>query len=78
MKIKVALSDMLLKLNPEKFKVYLVYEKGRKLIYVVVLREIYVMMVASLLWYQKFNKYLKLIGFVFNNYDHFVVNRMVN
>ena len=78
MKIKVALSDMLLKLNPEKFKVYLVYEKGRKLIYVVVLREIYVMMVASLLWYQKFNKYLKLIGFVFNNYDPFLVNRMVN
>ena len=57
-KISVALFDMLLKLDPEKFKGYVVYENRRKSIYVVVLREIYGILVAPLLWYQKFKKYL--------------------
>ena len=37
-KITGTLVDMLLKLGPEKFKGYVVHEKGRKVIYVVVLR----------------------------------------
>ena len=44
----------------------------------VVLREIYVMLVASLICYQKFRKYLKSIGFLLNNYDTCVANMMVN
>ena len=42
MKIICALVYMLLKLDPEKFKVWVVYEKVRKVIYVVVIRAIYV------------------------------------
>ena len=41
-----ALVDIPMKLDPEHFKGYVVYEKGWKIIYMVVLREIYGMMVA--------------------------------
>ena len=59
MKTTGALVDMLLKLDPWNFKGYLVYEKGQKLIYMVILREIYEILVALLIWYQNFKKYLK-------------------
>ena len=78
MKITGQLVDMLLKRDPDKFKGYVLYEKEINVIYVVVLREIDGMLVALLLWYQKFKKYLKSIGFVFNKYDTCVANRVVN
>ena len=43
-----------------------------------VLRVIYVMLGAKLLWYQKFKKHLKSILFVFNKYDPCVANITVN
>ena len=78
MKMTGALVDILLKLDPDKFKGYTVCEKWWKVIYMVVLREIYGIFVASLLCYHKFNKYLKLIGFVFNNYGTCVANSTDN
>ena len=54
MKIIDSLVDMILKLDPDNFKGCVVYEKGLKLIYIVVIREIYGMLVISLLWYQNF------------------------
>ena len=68
MKITGELVDMLLKLDTEKFKGYVVYETVQEVIYVVALREIYIILVVLLLLYQKFKKYLKSIIFVFNNY----------
>jgi len=47
-------------------------------IYVEVLRAIYGMLVASMLWYKKFRKDLEGIGFKFNPYDPCVANRKVN
>ena len=67
MKITGELVDMLLKLDTEKFKGYVVYETVQEVIYVVALREIYIILVVLLLLYQKFKKYLKSIIFVFNN-----------
>ena len=69
---------ILLKMDPDNFKGYVVYEKERKVIYLVILRAINEMLVTSLLWYQKFKKDLKSIVFMFNNYDPCVSNRMVN
>ena len=46
MKIKGELVDMLLKLDPYTFKLYVVHEKGQNLICVVVLRAINGMLVA--------------------------------
>ena len=78
MKITGVLVDMLVQLNPEVYGNYVVFENGRKVIYVVVLKAIYGMLIASLLWYKKFKKDLEKEGFVFNPYDPCVANRNVN
>ena len=51
--------DMLVQLNPEVYGKYVVFENGRKVVYVVVLKAIYGMFIASLLWYKKFEKILR-------------------
>jgi hypothetical protein len=49
------LVDMLVKLNPEIYGPYVVYEKNRKVLYVQeVMRAIYEMLEAAILWYKKF------------------------
>ena len=78
MKITGELVDMLLRVDPEKFRGYVAYEKEQNVIYLVLLRAIYGMLFASLIWYQKFNKDMKSIGFLFNNYGPCVANRMFN
>jgi len=64
-KITGELVDMLVELNPRVYSSFVVREKNRKVIYVVVLRALYGMLVASLLWYEKFRKDLESIGFKF-------------
>jgi hypothetical protein len=49
MKITGVLVDLLCKLDPTKYGPYVVFEKGCKVLYVLVLRAIYGMLVASLL-----------------------------
>ena len=78
MKITGELVDMMVELNHSAYSKYVVREGKRKVIYVVVLRALYGMMVASLLWYAKFRKDLESIGFEFNPYDPYVANRMKN
>jgi hypothetical protein len=56
MKITGVLVNMLVKLNPELYGPYVVYEKNRKVLYVRVIRAIYGMLEAALLWYKKFRK----------------------
>ena len=53
-------------------------ENGRRVIYVVVLRAIYGMLVASLLFYKKLRGDLEGAGFIFNPYDPCIANRVVN
>ena len=78
MKITGVLVDMLIQLDPQLYGPHVVYEKERKVLYVQVLRAIYGMLTASLLWYLKFKKDLEGIGFKFNDYDPCIANRMVN
>ena len=74
MKITGVLVDMLIQINTEYGK-HVVYENGRKVMYVQLLRALYGMLQSSLLWYRKFRKELEEEGFVFNNYDPCVANR---
>ena len=78
MKITGVLVNILVQLNPNEYSKFIVYENGKKVLYVVVLKAIYGMLQAALLWYKKFRKCLEKFGFVFNPYDMFVANRMVN
>ena len=54
MKITGVLVDMLIALDPEAYGKHVVYEHGKKVLYVQVLRALYGMLVAALLWYKKF------------------------
>ena len=53
MKFTGVLVDILVQLSPEVYGPYVVFENGRKVIYVQVLRAIYGMLQAALLWYKK-------------------------
>ena len=59
MKITGVLVDMMIDMAAEVYSDYVVYEKGRKVLYVVVLKAIYGMLQAALLWYKKFQKDLE-------------------
>ena len=56
----------------------MVYENGKKVLYVEVLQALYGMLIAAILWYKEFRTSLESIGFEFNPYDPCVANRMVN
>ena len=78
MKIVGELVDYLIEIAPETYSKYVVKERHRKVLYVVVLKAIHGTLEASLLWYHELSRKLKSIGFVFNPYDACVCNRIVN
>ena len=53
-------------------------ENGKQVLYVEILKAIYGMLEAALLWYRTFRADLEEYGFIFNNYDPCVANKMVN
>ena len=78
MKITGVLVHLMVEVAPEIYGPYVVYENGKKVLYVKVLKALYGMLVASLLWYTKFKKELEGCGFKFNPYDPCVANKTVN
>ena len=51
------------------------FENAEKVLYLVLTKVLYGMLVASLLWYKKFRKDLMSIGFKFSKYDPCVAYR---
>ena len=78
MKITGVLVDMLVKLAPEIYGPFVVYENGKRVLYTQVLKGLYGMLVAALLWYKGFKEDLEKIGFKFNPYNPCVANNIVN
>ena len=78
MKLTGILLELLVELAPEIYGPYVVMEKGKRVLYLQVLRALYGMLVAALLWYRKFRADLESQGFKFNPYDACVANRWVN
>jgi hypothetical protein len=77
MKITGVLVGMLVDINPELYSPAIALENRKKVLYVEVLKAMYAMLEAALLWYKTFIKDLKDIGFVFNPYDPCVANKKV-
>jgi hypothetical protein len=77
MKITGVLVNMLVNINPELYGPAVVLENQKKVLYVQVLKAIYGMLEAALLWYKTFRKDLEDIGFIFSPYDPCVANRKV-
>ena len=66
MKLRGRLVDWLVQLDPMSYKSKVVYEKGVKVLYLLVEKVIYGMLAASLIWYRKIRQHLESIGFTFN------------
>ena len=77
MKITGVLVDLLVEAAPEVYAPFVVFENGEKVIYCQVLRALYGMLIASLLWYLDFRKDLEAHGFKFNPYDPCVANKEI-
>jgi hypothetical protein len=77
MKITGMLVDMLVDINPELYGPAVVLENRKKVVYVEVLKAMYGMLEAALLWYKTFRKDLEDIGFIFNPYVPCVANKKV-
>ena len=76
MKTIGVLVDIPVELYSETKRKQVVFEHGKKLVHVVVLRSVYGMLVASLLFYKKYLGDLEKIGFEFNPYNPCVANRI--
>ena len=74
MKITGVLVHLLVEMAPEIYVSFVVFENGKKVLYVQVLHALYGMLMASLLWYQQFCKDLEQEGFVFHPYNPCVAN----
>jgi hypothetical protein len=77
MKVTGVLDDMLAYISPELYGPAVVLENRKRVLYVEVLKAIYGMLEAALLWYKTFRKDLEDIGFIFNPYDPCVASRKV-
>jgi hypothetical protein len=74
MKIRGILVDMLIEINPEMYRSYIVYEGNNRVIYVRMLRVLYGKTQSALLFYKKFRSDIETIGFKINDYDPCVAN----
>ena len=63
--------------NPE-YEPTVIYEKGVKVLYMLVLRSIYGCIDAAMLWYELYTKELKNMGFKLNEYDPCVANKLID
>ena len=73
------LTELMVATAPEIYKKYVsVNRKGELVLYVEAPNALYGIMKAALLFYLKFVKNLKSIGFVLNPYDPFVANKIVD
>ena len=70
--------DLLIKMASEVYRPYVVFENVRKVLYVQVLRALYLMFIEELLWYNKFKLDLEKQGLKFNPYDACVTNKITN
>jgi hypothetical protein len=75
-KITGVLVNRLVKLNRELYGPYVFYERNRKVLYVQLMRAIYGMLEAAILWYKKFQGELEEKGFKFNPYDPCIANHI--
>ena len=78
MKITGVVVDMMVDIDPTEYGLKVVYEDGKKVLYLEVLKAIYGMLIAALLWFHKLRKDLGEIGFKFNPYELCVGNKIVD
>ncbi len=77
MKFEDEFVDIMCEVNPE-FKEDIRYERGKKVLYVQILKAIYRMIESALLWYDLYSSVLLNMNFKINPYDQCVANATIN
>ena len=77
MKLRDEFVDIMCTVNPQHTK-NIVYENGRKVLYIRVLRAVYRAIESALLWYNLYRDTLLELGFEVNPYDKCVANKVIN
>ena len=77
LKLEGVLLDTMCKVNPE-YEKSVFMENNKNILYLRLLKALYVCVKAELLWYELVYTTLKDMGFVLNPYDKCVANKMDN
>ena len=77
MKLRGTFVDIMCKVNPEHLK-NVIYENGKKVLYMEILQAIYGCIESALRWYELYSTTLEKEGFIINPYDRCVANKMIN
>ena len=75
--IREVLVYMLMQMDPKEYGPNVIYEKGKNLLYIEVLKSIYGILKQDLLSYNNLGKDLETYGFKFNPYDSCVFNNYI-
>jgi hypothetical protein len=78
MKREGVMAKIVRKIDPRQYKKYTVYERGKPVIYVILLNALYDTLQAALLFWENLSSQLQEWGFKLNPYDFCVANKMIN
>ena len=77
-KLAGEIAELLVKMFPEKYQIYVTYENGKMVIYARLKKALYGTMQAALLFWKDLSRQLLSWGFKLNDYDNCVANKMIN
>ena len=77
MKFEIEFVDIMCEVNPE-YEKFMIYERGKEVLYVLILKEIYGMIESSLVWYDFFSTTQPDLGFKINPYERCISNKLIN
>ena len=77
LKFRDVFVDMMCEINPEHKK-NIIYENGKQVLYMKIVRALYGCIEASLQWYKCYTEVLEKEGFKLNPYDKCVANKIIN
>ena len=78
LKIRGKLVDILIDIDPATYTKFVTYEQGKKILYCIVKKAIYGMLISALLFYKKWRDDLVKIGYKLNPYDPCIANKTIN
>jgi hypothetical protein len=78
MKLKGVMADVIRKIDPNQYEKHTVYEQGKPVIYVILLKALYGALQAALLFWENLSSQLQEWGFEINPYDFCVANKTID
>jgi hypothetical protein len=78
MKLEGVMAEVILKIDPKKYKKHVVQERGKDVVYVILTKALYGTLQAALLFWQNLSSQLVEWGFEINPYDFCVANKIID